>query len=125
LHAAQLLANRKGFEPKVLYTDTWPAKNDFWPLLYGSELEGRLGLFHYVQRIMRTLRKKHVDYLEAITSLLQAVYSYHAEDYERLITALKKGKMSQSQKKYTDEEIAELKATHGNSTSDTVSTSVK
>jgi hypothetical protein len=60
---------------------------------------------------MRTLRKKHVDYLEAITSLLQAVYSYHAEDYERLMTALKTGTISQSQKKYTNEEIAELKAT--------------
>jgi hypothetical protein len=59
---------------------------------------------------MRTLRKKHVDYLEAISSLLQAVYSYRAEDYERLINALKSGTMSQSQKKYTSEEIAELKA---------------
>jgi hypothetical protein len=32
LHAAQSLAARKNFKPKVMYSDTWPAKSDYWLL---------------------------------------------------------------------------------------------
>ena len=63
-HAAQALAARPNFNPKVMYSDTWPSKSDYWPLLF-NKLEGQLGLFHYVQRITKTLNKKHIDYMDA------------------------------------------------------------
>ena len=107
-HAARQLAGRECFNPKVMYSDTYPNKSDFWPLLFDN-IEGRLGLFHYIQRITRTLQKKHVDYFEAITLLLDAVYSYHSEDFEGVISALKKGHLGR--KPHSDQDIAELRGT--------------
>jgi hypothetical protein len=107
-HAAQQLAKRDRFHPRVLYSDTWPTKDAFWRLLF-SDVEGRLGLFHYLQRITRTLRKKHVDYHDAIARLLEAVYVYHSNDYEAVIRALKDGTLGK--KKHTDNDIALLRGT--------------
>jgi hypothetical protein len=35
-HAAKKLPALDGFKPKVLYSDTWPAKSDYWALLFGD-----------------------------------------------------------------------------------------
>ena len=110
-HAAKRLADRSHFNPQVMYSDTWLIKKDFWPLLFPRGIEGRLGLFHCIQRITKTLRKKHVDYHEAITKLLDAVYSYHSEDFEAVITALKIGTLGTSRKRHSDSEIAEMRRT--------------
>jgi len=107
-HAAQQLARRPKFHPKVLCSDTCPSKSDFWPLLF-ENVEGRFGLFHYIQRITRTLRKKHVDYFEAMTVLLDAIHTYHSDDYEAVIDALKKGYLGR--KIHTDGDIANLRGT--------------
>jgi hypothetical protein len=88
-HAARQLANRDTFKPRAMYSDTWPCKSDYWSLLIGNNIQGRLGLFHFVQRIMCTLRKSHVDYFQCINSLLDAVYFYNQDDYESLLRALK------------------------------------
>jgi hypothetical protein len=80
-----------------MYSDTWPS------------VRGRLGLFHFVQRIMRTLRKSRVDYFRAVNSLLSAVYFYNTEDYEALLQALKGGTISNT--KFTDDDIAYMKST--------------
>jgi len=60
-HAAQSLTRHPNFKPKVTHSDTCPNESEFWSLLFPN-VEGRLGLFHYVQRITRTLRKNHIDY---------------------------------------------------------------
>jgi hypothetical protein len=109
-HAAMQLAKRDGFSPKALYSDTWPNKKEYWESLFPG-IEGRLGLFHYEKRIISTLRKKHIDYMDALTDLLSALYVYCPQDYERLLTALKEGTLSQSGKKYTSEEVAALRGT--------------
>ena len=108
-HAAQQMAKREGFRPKAMYSDTWPCNADYWSLILGSEVQGRLGLFHFVQRIMRTMRKRHIDYLQAVSQLLDAVYCYNANDYESLLQALKGGSLSGME--YTDLDIAALKST--------------
>jgi hypothetical protein len=59
-HAAIQLSKRKAFNPKAIYSDTWPNKSDYWESLF-SGIEGRLGLFHFEKRIVGALRKKHVD----------------------------------------------------------------
>jgi len=98
------------FQPKVKYSDTWPNKKEFWTSVCPG-IEGRLGLFHYQKRIISTLRKKHVDHNEAVTHLLAALYEYCSKDYEKLLSALKKGTMSRSGKRYSSDEISEMKRT--------------
>ena len=110
-HAAAQVARRPHFNPAAMYSDRWPTKSGFWNLLYGPKLEGRLGLFHYLQRMIKTLRKTHCDYFRAVNLLLDSVYFYFEKDYEKLLVALKEGTLSSTGKKYTDEDIAELKRT--------------
>ena len=107
-HAAIQLSRRPLFKPVAMYSDTWPAKSDYWPLLFGENLHGWLGLFHFLQRILQTLRKRHVDYFVALNALLNAVYVYNPEDYENLLRALKDGTLSSKGKKLTNDDIAEL-----------------
>ena len=54
-HAAGSLFRREDFRPKVMYADTWPHLKNFWKLLYGPTVCGRLGLFHFMQRIIKTM----------------------------------------------------------------------
>ena len=110
-HAARMLMSRECFTPTVMYSDTWPHKIDYWNKLVKGGIEGRLGLFHYEKRMLRTLRKKHIDYHEAVGSLLAAIYSYDSADYEKLLSALKDGSLSASNKKHSAADIADLKGT--------------
>ena len=107
-HAAQQLMRRQDFKPRVKYSDTWPHKQLCWEMIIPG-VKGRLGLFHYQQRVISTLRKNHADYFEAVTDLLACLYVYCEDDYERLLEALKNGTLSRSKKKCASQEIAELK----------------
>ena len=107
-HAAEQLLRRNDFKPKIMYADTWPHLDKFWRLLLGVNCKGRLGLFHFMTRIVKTLRDNHIDYRKAIWELKRALYCYEALGYERLMTALKEGLMAKDGHKYTDEEITEL-----------------
>ena len=107
-HAAQQLLKREHFNPQVMYSDTWPNKKEFWNQL---GVEGRLGLFHYQKRIISTLKKTHIDYFDAITDLLAALYAYCPEDYEKLLSALKDGSLSRTGRKYSSVEITQMKGT--------------
>jgi len=107
-HAAQQLANRGNFSPSVMYSDTWPSKKEFWHGLFNGTLQGRLGLFHYIQRVTRTLKKKHIDHFHAVNGLLNAIYKHNEEDHENVLKALKNGTLSGT--KHTDDDIADLRA---------------
>jgi len=104
-HAAAGLARHPKFKPTGMYSDTWPHKAAFWDLLF-KDLEGRLGLFHCMQRMTKTLKKKHVDHYLAISRLTNCIYHYNVEDLEKLLHALKEGTLSE---KHTDSEINDLK----------------
>ena len=107
-HAALQVARRPTFEPKALCSDTWPAKLSYWMLSFGDELVGRLGLFHCIQRITKTLRKSHIDHFQALNHLLQCIYVCHTKDYEELLRALREGTLNGE--KHSVEDVAELKA---------------
>ena len=107
-HAAAALTRRDGFSPGTMCSDTWPVKTDFWELLFDSKLVGRLGLFHYIQRLTRTIKKNHTDHSLAISALLNCIYQWHPPDYEALIIALKEGTLST---KYSEDEIREMRST--------------
>jgi len=108
-HAAISLSKRPHFKPKAMYSDRWPIKVEYWEKVFGNKLEGRLGLFHFMQRLTKTMRKRHIDYFLAINQLLDSVYYYNQNDYEALLIALKDGTLTG--KKHTDEDIADLKST--------------
>jgi len=108
-HAAQQLSNRSNFKPSVMHSDTWPSKNEFWTRPFDEkELHGRLGLFHHIQRITRTLKKKHADHFHAVDGLLKCICEHNEEDYEKLLSALKNGTLSGT--KHTDDDTADLRA---------------
>ena len=107
-HAVEQLARRPWFCPKAMYTDTWPSSIDFWVLIWGDEVKGCLGLFHFLQRIVKTLRPRHIDYGRALRDLKMALYEYNDEDMNNVLQALKEGKMSSSKKQYTEGEIQDL-----------------
>ena len=107
-HAAEQLVRRTGFSPTAIYTDTWPHKDDFWELLLGNKVQGRLGLYHFEQRITKTLRQRHYDHGQAMKDLLNCFYEYHDEDLNKLLAALKDGTLSSENKEYTDDEIADM-----------------
>jgi hypothetical protein len=90
-----------------MYSDTWPNKDDFWAKLL-PDAEGRLGLFHFQKRIISTLRKNHIDCMDAITDLLACIYQYCPEDYEKLLEKLKDGSLSSSGKAYSSQEINDM-----------------
>lgn len=106
-HAAESLARREHFNPKVMYSDTWPNGEDFWELLFGSGLKGRLGLFHFVKRIISTLRPSHPDYRRAISALRKCIYRYEATNEANVIRALKNGALGGQ--KCNDDQIHELR----------------
>jgi len=54
-HASKQLTQRKNCVQNFMYSNTWPNKEDFWLQIHG--VKGQLGLFHYEQRILRTLKR--------------------------------------------------------------------
>jgi hypothetical protein len=110
-HAAEQLARRPNFKPKVMYADTWPHLVNFWKLIFGSTCEGRLGLFHFFQRIVKTLRDSHCDSKVAIGDLLKCIYEHDEQDMLQLTYVLKSGLMARNGYKYTESEITEMQRT--------------
>ncbi len=106
-HAAESLARRPNFRPKVMYSDIWPNGSGFWKLLFGDELVGRLGLFHFIKRIISTLRPSHPDYRRAITDLRHCIYRYDQTNEANVIVALENGTLGGQ--KHNDEQIQSLR----------------
>jgi hypothetical protein len=91
-----------------MYADTWPHLDKFWEMVFGPHLVGRLGLFHFMQRIVKTLRDSHIDYRFSIWKLRECFYEYETGDLESLMQVLKSGKMDRRGHKYTSAEITAL-----------------
>ena len=83
---------RKEFKPAVLYTDTCPHNEAFWKDVFGTCLETKLGLFHFLHRIMDTLDSKSELYWKCVVELRNAIYTYFVEDEATLLQALKDGR---------------------------------
>ena len=80
-------------ETLVMYTDTWPNNDAFWTLLI-PDLQGRLGLFHWLSRIYKTLNDRHVDYAQAVQDLSGCAYRFVSEDMSKLLLSLKDGTLN-------------------------------
>ena len=73
-HAVKQMARRPNFNPVAMYSNTWPHKEAFWKLTLGEQLQGRLGLFHFMQQIGCTMRQGHVGYKIAMQRLYETVH---------------------------------------------------
>jgi hypothetical protein len=93
-HAVEQFVRRKNVVPKVISTDTWPSNTDFWKLLFGDTVVGRLGLWHFVNRIYRTLRENHPDFGKAIAMLQDVIYRIDELDEAAVMKALLNGTLS-------------------------------
>jgi len=60
---------------------------------------------------LKTLRKKHIDYLDAVGDLLFSVCAYDEEDYEKLLVAMKTGSLSATGSPMSEQQIDDLKGT--------------
>ena len=101
--------HRATFKPSVVYTDTCPHGKEFWEALFGPQVETKLGLFHFVHRIVDTMNNKSELFWEAVVALKSAIYTYHSLDEAALLESLKDGSFSKSNKKHTDEEIHQMR----------------
>jgi len=108
-HAATQVSRRSNFNPAASCSDRWPTKEAHWAILFGDKVVGRLGLFHFIQRILRTMRKRHADHHRALNQLLDAICVRNQHDCERLLQGLKAGTIGGRQR--NDEDIACLKST--------------
>jgi hypothetical protein len=106
-HAAESLARRPNFCPQVMYSDIWPNGSAFWKLLFGDKLVGRLGLFHFMKRIISTLRPSHPDYRRALSDLRYCIYRYDQTDEASVIKALENGTLGGQ--KHNEEQIRSLR----------------
>ena len=90
-----------------MVSDTWPKSSPFWHAIFPKLPGGVLGLFHYMNRIIKTLRENHQDYYAAIQDLQNSTYEINQEDELKLYTALKDGTLNGKQ--HTDDDIATMK----------------
>jgi hypothetical protein len=104
-----ILQKREHFKPPVLYHDTCPHDQDFWSMLFGRNLEVRLGLFHLLHPIVNTLDTKCELYWKGLVSLKKMVYRYNNEDLEGLYTSLCQGTFSREGTKYSLAQIDNLR----------------
>jgi hypothetical protein len=107
-HLVEQARRRPHFRPQAIFTDTWPHNKDFWSMIFGS-ITGCLGIFHFMKRMMDTLRPHHFRYWDAVIALKEAIYSYEKGDEENLLQSLKTGTMAKNKKCYSDTEIKELR----------------
>ena len=93
-HAVEQFLRRKNAKPKVISTDTWPSTTKFWKLLFGDSVVGRLGLWHFINRICRTLRETHPDFGKAVAVLQAAICRIDELDEAAAMQALFDGTLN-------------------------------
>jgi hypothetical protein len=108
-HFIEQMARRPGFSLRVLYTDTWPSNNQFWFGIFGADLLGRLGLFHFLKRLLEFLDPQCEIYWKALDAFKSTIYRYNPTDYNSLIQVLQNGTMSHAAKPMSDPQIVDLR----------------
>jgi hypothetical protein len=107
-HLVEQTRRRPHFKPKAIFTDTWPHNQKFWFMIFGP-ITGCLGIFHFMKRMIDTLRSNHFKYWDAVIALKDAIYRYESADYQNLYQSLRAGTMAKDKKCYSAAEINELR----------------
>jgi hypothetical protein len=107
-HAVEQVHRRPNFSPKAIFTDTWPANKSFWTGIFG-EIVGVLGLFHFMHRLLDTLRPTHSDYWEALDASRSSIYMYYSDDLRKLYKCLADGEMSNKALPMSQSDISKMR----------------
>ena len=107
-HAIEQMTRCPWFQPLVYYSNIYPKGKEFWSMMVGPDIVGRLGMFHFFQRIVKTLRDGHEYSKAAIKELKMAIYKYNPDDLCRLLEVLKDGLMGNKKKKHTPQDIGDM-----------------
>jgi len=110
-HAVEQFARRPNVSVKQVSTDTWPNKDAFWKMIFGPAIYGALGFFHFLNRIIRTMRDSHENFGPAVNELRACFIEPHPEDVAKVESALIKGEWSSQQPAMTPEAVESLKGT--------------
>ena len=105
----QSKTRRETFNPSVVYTDTCPNGTYVWKGLFGNHIDCRLGLFHFVHRIVETLDNKSELYWKCMVEFKHCIYTYHDSDYSNLMQALRTGTLSSSRQPMNEDEISTIR----------------
>ena len=105
-HALEQCARCPNYRPTVIYTDTYPNLDELFKTVFDMGLVECLGLFHFMQRIVKIMRDSHESYGPAIQKLKRVIYHFNKIDEGALITPLRDGTMNG--KRHTDKQIRDL-----------------
>jgi hypothetical protein len=105
-----MISRGPNFRPTVLYTYEWPTNSDFWQNIFGRGQLGRLGLFHLMQRIIKTFNKVSDNlFWKTMVRMKTCFYLYNDEDYSGVVGALRNGTLGKDGHQHSSDEIAQLK----------------
>ena len=106
-HQQEQFARRHNVNPEVFVTDDMPKNIGMYREIYG-DISFCLGLFHFVQRITKTLVPEHEDFEASVRDLTSGL-SYDEEcDVDNVKQALRNGFLGANNKKHTDNEIKSM-----------------
>ena len=103
-HQQEMFARRANVNPEVFVTDDMPKNIGMYKEILGDILFC-LGLFHFVQRITKTLVPGHEDFEAAVRDLTSGLSHDNQHDLDNVKHALKNGFLGANNKKHTDNEI--------------------
>jgi hypothetical protein len=89
-HQAEQFSRRPNVKPKVHVSDICPKGIKLWQRLFAG-VTCRLGWFHFLQRITKTLRIEHHSYRVAIATLQECVYCFDGTDLALVVHCLEDG----------------------------------
>ncbi|CAJ1934064.1 unnamed protein product [Cylindrotheca closterium] len=75
----------------VLTTDTIPHGVQFWDATLGKGVKCRLGLFHFLGRMVDTLDSKSEHFWPCLVQLKDCIYNYNKDDWAALVGAVTNG----------------------------------
>ena len=75
----------------VLTTDTIPHGVQFWDATLGKGVKCRLGLFHFLGRMVDTLDSKSEHFWPCLVQLKDCIYNYNNDDWAALVGAVTNG----------------------------------
>jgi len=102
-HAAEALARRPNFNPRGKWSDICPKGTAFFSVLHGEDFHQRLGMFHFIKRIVDTMDPLHLDYFQAIRDLEACVWEVDQATEAAVKRSLRDGSMNG--KKHSEEEV--------------------
>lgn len=89
-HQVEQFSRRLNVKPKVHVSDVCPKGTKLWKALFDG-VTCRLGWFHFLQRITKTLRIEHAQYNAAINCLQECLYWFDVADLEAVKQRLEDG----------------------------------